>query len=361
MNDLRTGLLFCVLVLLAAHASAQDPHFSQFYASPLNLNPALTGAFSGSSRASAIYRDQWRGVLDNPYVSFSGAVDLRFPLNLSARHDDAIGIGMMFFSDRVDVVDFNFNQLAFSAALHKALDWGGKQYLTIGVQGGISQRNINYENLTFEDQFNGTTGYTFATSEFLPENNFAYGDLSVGVTYTNNPAKRTFFQFGGAIHHVTKPRVSFYPVPEESGNILQEGAGVNLYRRYSLQSSAEVPFDKSGDISLLPRVLFATMGPHMEVTAGSNIRFAFPSNMNMAIQFGGWIRPVRNANDATRSWGVDAVAAMLGLEISNLLIGLSYDINLDDLVDYRQGQTAFELSLTYIGSYEEEDVLCPSF
>ncbi len=360
MKSVRTLLFLLLLLIVADEAMAQDPHFSQFYASPLSLNPALTGAFSGSSRASAIYRDQWRGVLDNPYVSFSGAVDLRFPLNISARHDDAIGIGMMFFSDRVDVVDFNFNQLAFSASLHKALDWGGTQYLTIGLQGGVSQRNLNYENLTFEDQFNGTTGYTFASADFLPENNYAYGDLAVGVTYTYNPARRTLFQVGGAIHHVTRPRVSFYALPEE-GPLPDEGEGVNLYRRYSAQVSAEIPLQKSGDVSLLPRMLFATMGPHMELTAGSNIRFAFPSNLNMAIQLGGWIRPVRNTNSAADQWGIDAVAALLGLEISNLFIGISYDINLDDLVDYRQGQTAFELSITYIGSFEEEDVLCPSF
>ena len=30
-------------------ASAQDPHFSQFYMSPLNLNPAMAGAFDGNS------------------------------------------------------------------------------------------------------------------------------------------------------------------------------------------------------------------------------------------------------------------------------------------------------------------------
>ena len=37
---------------------AQDIHYSQYYASPLTLNPALTGKFNGYYRATAIYRDQ---------------------------------------------------------------------------------------------------------------------------------------------------------------------------------------------------------------------------------------------------------------------------------------------------------------
>ena len=50
---------------------AQDKHFSQFYASPMAMNPALAGAFDGKFRVGAIYRDQWRGALDNPFVTFS--------------------------------------------------------------------------------------------------------------------------------------------------------------------------------------------------------------------------------------------------------------------------------------------------
>ena len=40
------AFLFCV----AATTYGQDRLFSQFYASPLTLNPALTGAFEGRYR-----------------------------------------------------------------------------------------------------------------------------------------------------------------------------------------------------------------------------------------------------------------------------------------------------------------------
>ena len=43
---------FILLVCLTNVVSAQDPSFSQFFASPLTLNPALTGKFNGDLRVS---------------------------------------------------------------------------------------------------------------------------------------------------------------------------------------------------------------------------------------------------------------------------------------------------------------------
>jgi Type IX secretion system membrane protein PorP/SprF len=48
-----TGTLFISFFL-----QAQDPHFSQFFASPLTLNPAFTGKFDGQVRLAANHRDQ---------------------------------------------------------------------------------------------------------------------------------------------------------------------------------------------------------------------------------------------------------------------------------------------------------------
>ncbi|HQU60103.1 MAG TPA: type IX secretion system membrane protein PorP/SprF, partial [Saprospiraceae bacterium] len=70
---MRKYLLIIILALTAATISqAQDQHFSQFFASPLTLNPALTGTFDGKYRVAFIYRDQ------DPYKTFAGAIDLRF-------------------------------------------------------------------------------------------------------------------------------------------------------------------------------------------------------------------------------------------------------------------------------------------
>ena len=54
----KTGLLI-LLTCLIKTSLAQDPNFSQFFVSPLTLNPALTGKFNGNFRVAGNYRDQW--------------------------------------------------------------------------------------------------------------------------------------------------------------------------------------------------------------------------------------------------------------------------------------------------------------
>ena len=51
-------LTFALLFFISLNA--QDIHFSQFYASPLTLNPAMTGFVNGDCRAGVIYRNQWK-------------------------------------------------------------------------------------------------------------------------------------------------------------------------------------------------------------------------------------------------------------------------------------------------------------
>ncbi len=348
----KFALVVFILTLWMSSSTAQDQHFTQFYASPLTLNPALTGAFNGRYRVSTIYRDQWRGALESPYVTFSGAVDVRFDLDFNNRYKDVFAIGLAFFNDKVSNIDFVTNQIAISGAYHKALDYNKKQYLTLGIQGALAQRNINYENLSFNDQFNGISGYTFASGEDLPENNFSYPDFSVGLNYSYTISRNASLFAGFAMHHVFTPQVSFYK-PDEDGN---EGGDSKLYRRLSGQLSAQFPLTET--VSMLPRVLFAVQGPHLEITTGTNFRFKLNDFTSNAIQIGGWVRPVSNEDN---SFSLDAVAMQVGLEFNSFLIGISYDVNLEDLINYNEGQNAFEISLTYLGNYDDETILCPKF
>jgi hypothetical protein len=77
MSKIRAFLLPAALLLLLQSNSllGQDQHFTQYYASPLTLNPALAGAFSGTYRMSLIYRDQWRNALTQPFATYSAAID----------------------------------------------------------------------------------------------------------------------------------------------------------------------------------------------------------------------------------------------------------------------------------------------
>lgn len=337
--------LFCIIVLLVG-AKAQDQHFTQFYASPLTLNPALTGAFNGKYRASAIYRDQWRNALDNPYTTFSAAIDVRFDVELDSRYKDAFAVGLLFYNDQVSGIDFSTNQIALSGAFHKGIDFDKSQFISVGFQGALSQRNINYEDLIFDDQFNDLDAFEFGTGEDLPENNFTFSDLSVGLNYIYSPSNRLSFFAGAAMHHILQPQVTFYDA--------EEGGDSKLFSKYSAQLSAKIPV--ADLVSISPRFLIASQGPHLEINTGSNVRFQFNSYGGTALHLGTWVRPVRNADD---SIDLDALVLMTGIELEAVIIGLSYDLNLTDINTARRG--AFELSITYLGDYDNDSILCPKF
>lgn len=328
-------------------AFAQDKHFTQFYAAPLTLNPALTGALEGKYRVGAIYRDQWRQVLDNPIRTFAVAGDLRFKAPGRRVTQDAFGLGLMFFNDKVSVVDFSTTQIAVSMAYHKSLGADNRQFLTLGIQGGLTQRNVSYESLDFHDEFNGTTGYFNPTGEDLPDNNFSYGDLNVGLNYTAEVGRSGRIFAGLAMHHIAEPTISFYENSEE---------GDKLYRKYSAQIAANIPLTNDNSVTLLPRFLIASQGPHREINTGTNFRIAMGEYGSTALHFGSWVRLVRNDSGS----GLDAVVALAGIEFNNVLVGLSYDLNLSAL-QANQRQGAFELSVAYLGDYDNEEILCPKF
>jgi hypothetical protein len=48
---------------------AQDPFVSQYFSSPMHLNPALIAKGVGDWRVAGIYRTQWQGAGAEPYTT----------------------------------------------------------------------------------------------------------------------------------------------------------------------------------------------------------------------------------------------------------------------------------------------------
>lgn len=336
----------------AVISNAQDRNFSQFYASPLTLNPALTGAFEGRYRVSAIYRDQWGAAMEEPYATFSTALDLRWRIGeTKSKFKDFAAVGVMFYNDKAGLLELSTTSIQISGAYHKALDLKNTQYISLGFQAGVAQKNVNYADVTFEDQFNGTTGYSNPTNERLPENNYAFGDYSVGLNYVFSPSysKARFF-IGGAMHHFNEPSISFYHNEDDETTLPDS----KLETRYAAQLSAYLPIVDA--IQLQPRIIIDLQGDHKKLDAGMNVRISTSQYNNTALHIGSYVRPVQDYTDDLR---VDALVALLGIEFSNVLIGMSYDLNLGELSNYNR--RTFEMSVAYLGEYEDEIVLCPKF
>ncbi len=353
MNVLRSVTVF-LAASLCLSLGAQDPQFSQYYALPTHLNPALTGGFPAKYRVSAIYRDQWRGPLERSISTFGAALDLRFDIQSTRLEGDAAAVGLKFLSDQAGPVDLSTNSIALSGAYHKSLNNQANKYLSAGVTLTTVQRNILYENLVFQDQFDGVNAFTGPTSEDLPENNFSYSDFTVGVNFVSAPPNATAFYVGAGVDHALQPEVSFYKNDSDEDQQLLSSS--ELFTRYFAHGGITTRMSENADIS--PRVFFTSQGPHTALNLGTNFILEPARTDEFKFHLGSWLRIVQDFDDAIQ---LDAIGFMAGFGINDLLIGLSYDLNLRDLVNYRTGQGALEVSISYFGNYEVDGGACPTF
>jgi type IX secretion system PorP/SprF family membrane protein len=341
-----------ILVLLMFYGTilAQDINFSQAYVSSSYLNPALTGLFNGFVRVSTQYREQGRGTLSNKFKTYVVSADIRYKFSSSNKFSkDILAVGLYFVNDRVEVYHFNTNNIELSLAYHKALGFRTKQFIGIGFQGGVIQKNINREHLTFSDMFNKVDAYSFPTSEPILANNFAVGDFSLGIYYTISPNKRTYLGTGIAYQHFSTPNLSFYRNSEDFTSVN------NLFPKITYHFSMD--YKSASFISVQPRFRFVKQGEFLDAELGSNIKISSFNWDYIALHFGLSAHLIKDLD----SYAVGPVVPFFGLQYKNFMMGISYDLVITHLVNTRRNLHTFELSFSYLGEETNEGLVCPKF
>jgi type IX secretion system PorP/SprF family membrane protein len=348
-------VISAVLILLVSSLflQGQDPDFSQHYATPLSLNPALAGTFNGTYRVGGVYRDAWRIASPAPITTYVFNGEYRFKVNEKKKNPDYAGAGIKFFSDRTSLIEQNTNAISALFAYHKSLSQYRKQILSFGLEVGLGQKNLNYENLFFEDQFNDVNGFEGFTEEDLQANNFAYADFSMGLNYSQEINKKNRINAGLTFAHLSTPNVSFWRRSESLDPDLVKVNNIPLL--YSFQLSAQNQL--SYFISIQPRIIAEVQGPHVQLFAGSTVRFDLGTNNKSAVHVGGFGRLSNSSEDI----GLSHLVPFAGFEVNEMLLGLSYDINTRDFSNQYQGMGVLEISITYTGEVVEDSAFCPQF
>ena len=186
-----------------ATLTAQDIHFSQFYSSPLNLNPALTGVMNCNVRLSGNYRNQWASVLKaNAFSTYSVSYDQRIPVG----RNDFFGVGGTFWGDKAGESNFATLQGRLSLSYSKKMSGGRKSgnYLVVGADAGASQRSIDFLNLRYGSQHDGEGGFDagLPTNEVFDNDNFIFADISAGLLWFSVFDEDNNFYVGGAFSHL---------------------------------------------------------------------------------------------------------------------------------------------------------------
>ena len=345
-------MLIIASMLVISLCDAQDEHFSQFYAIPMHLNPALTGAYDGTYRMAAVYRDQWSNSLSSGFRTFAAGGDTSIDFKLDPKNDaNKIGIGLVFVNDEFSAFQFSNNRLGAFAAFHKRLGNKVPSYLGGGLQLSIIQHNINYDNLTFQDQFNQIDGFPGSTAEDLPPNNFGTFDVSLGINYTVQLPKTTVY-VGTAIHHINEPSYSFFNQLELPNPLID--VSQNLNSRFVVHASLDQSINYN--LQVQPRVVFQSQGVHNRIDFGTNLEYIFKSRSSSLI-LGLWLTVADDLDSAH----LENITPLVGIRQSNFIFGFSYDIHTRDVGDPTFGLNTFEFSIRFSGVHETEGAFCPTF
>ena len=327
-----------LFTLLALNAMTQDPHFSQFFSSPMTLNPAFTGKFDGEVRAAANYRNQWP-TINRAYET--GTVSVDFPiLSNHIPSTDTWGVVLMGYTDKSAAGAVAFNYFSLSTAYHKGLDEDGYKQLGAGFQVTYSNMLINTSKLTFEDQLT-SSGFTKPTEEVFNNSTLKanYVDVNAGILYTASTTDKNNFYAGVSLYHINRPKQEF------------TGVNYNLYPRATLHAGGYFP--ASDVVTIHLSGLYSTQaGAHETLLGGAVQLLASDPAAEKPTSFygGGWVR-----------FG-DALIPYIGLEFSDLRVGVSYDINISDLKTASESRGGVEISLIYIKHHADSKGLpCPKF
>ncbi|MEL7163409.1 MAG: PorP/SprF family type IX secretion system membrane protein, partial [Bacteroidota bacterium] len=203
---------FCLVLLTACSLRAQDVHYTLHDYAPLWLNPANTGAFSGSIRAGGIYRGQWYSL--NGIQSPTLYADA--PLGFALRKQDWIGVGLSMVNDQAGELGITQNFFGFSGAYHLSLDKKRQNIITLGVQYGSISYGFNAEQQpvqqrTIEEALGGggQDGELMLTNpnQMGGNDNQSVNDLNVGLKakILLDAKKNNVFEAGVSFLHLTNP------------------------------------------------------------------------------------------------------------------------------------------------------------
>ncbi|WP_316817847.1 PorP/SprF family type IX secretion system membrane protein [Pedobacter nyackensis] len=313
---IRTIAIGAFLTLGALNGTAQiDPHFSQYYAHPLWLNPALTGVTDGEYRVSLNAKQQW-GSISNSFLTGGASFDMAPVKNLA--------FGAMVLNQNAGDISYNHLSALVSGAYRIHFGRAGLNMVNFGLQAGILNKSFDPSKITLGSQFNPVTGYDpgLGISESFASSNTLVPDVNVGVMYFDGNPDQQVNVFGGATAaHLTRPVDKFL------------GNSVRMPVRYAAHGGARIKISDAFDIT--PNGLYMKQGNAREISAGAYAQYML--NEETDLMFGSNYRVD------------DSAIAFFGLHLKNMVFGLSYDFNTSSLNRITGSKGGLELSVSFTG------------
>ena len=301
-------------------------NFTQFYAAPLYLNPALTGT-TPHFRLSTLYRIQWPNLPGSYQVNA-----FAFDYNLDEYNS---GLGLTASQDRAGAAGLRSTQ--FSAHYSYQINLTQSLIARAGLQAGFTSRSVDFSKLVFEDQL-ASGG---PTREQLSGRSLNYLDFGTGLLIYNER-----FWFGASVFHLSRPSQGFIYGSER------------LAMRQSVHAGVKIPLDGGdGLVAISPSIAYHRQKPFDMLDFGVNFQY---DPLFIGARYRGL--PIRK--NARGNVNQDAIAAVVGVKPGNFTFAYSYDFTISSL---RGSGGSHEISIIYEPKQDlrykrgTKHIQCPAF
>ena len=327
MRNISVILLLIFSLCFSTNTNAQDVHFSHIHASPVYLNPSLTGLIQGDYRLIANYKNQWRSTATNfntAQISFDGRVS-------QLKKNASFNLGLLILTDAAGDLNYRQTSIQVPMSVIMALDREGTNNIAVGMQHGLIHHSADLSKIEAFDQ-EPMVGSLFSTNKFVY-------DLSFGYTWYSIFKAKSSFYVGNSFYHVNTPKISTIPTNSDD----------NLFMKTNFMAGGELIY-KNNKQAFLPSLLAMFQGPHRETTIGTFYRYRLgdANKQNKTdLLFGLWARFYASPKFNS---GFDALISTIRFDYKKVKCALSYDFTMSKYAVANQARGGIELSLIYIGN-----------
>ncbi|MBP7807991.1 MAG: PorP/SprF family type IX secretion system membrane protein [Bacteroidia bacterium] len=310
-------LYIVISVVFIGKSKAQDFHLSLYDCGPLFLNPAMTGVIDAKFRVHAQYRNQWNSVAYKPYNTALISADMP---------KGKWGFGIQIIEMRAGIGNYNVFQGMLSAAYTVPLDKKKFHQLSFGLQGGFTQKQVEYKLYTFDNQYTSTNGGSFdtglPTNEKFTRQSQILPQLNAGLLYFFSKQQSRLNPFIGVSgFNLTQPKETFF----DQANHLP----IRIY------GHGGVRVNISELLYVIPKVLVMSQGTAFEQTYAFDAGYYFKNDKFFLL-----------AGFTYRA--KDASIVYAGFRKDNYIFKFGYDFNTSTLKTASKTRGAFEISFTYL-------------
>jgi type IX secretion system PorP/SprF family membrane protein len=289
------------------------------------LNPALTGVSKGDIRFSGVFRSQWESALA-PYETYFVSADKKY---FDVAHEKWwLNSGVSIYYDQAGDANAATSSLSISGSYTRMLD--NENFLTFGLSAGIGQRKFEFDKLTFDSQWNGSSfDPGLPEGESFDDENILYPDFAAGINWRGQKKDtRSKVDIGFATFHFNRPNQSY----------LKE-SNIRLDSRLSFYFMPTLQISSNWDI--VGQATSQIQDKYLEALGGAAARHYINTRRGheLALQLGFGYR--------FNSRG-DALSPSLEIHFRDWMAGFNWDLNVSSYSVATNRNGGPEITLRYI-------------